>query len=100
MREALVAILFVLGCGSGDSDALGISDGTPPEAPQECTLPNVGAAPRACVNSDDCFWSQCSTSACIKGQCEHRKRADGAVCPAPELGIVGTCDECICTIET
>lgn len=100
----VLAVLFVFGCGSGNSgavDAGGGAGGAMAEPPQECTLPNVGPAPRACADDDDCAWSQCSTSSCIKGMCAHRKRADGAACFVPaELGFVGTCDECICAVET
>lgn len=85
-------------CCDGDRGALRCHavDAKPAE---ECSLPNVGPAPRTCAVDDDCSWSQCSVSSCIQGKCVHEKVTDGATCGDTD-GLMGTCDECLCTIET
>lgn len=91
-----IAVLFMCGC----SDVVQAPDEPDTKPPaEECSLPNVGPAPRLCASNDECFWSQCSMSTCIKGKCVHEKRVDGAACGDPG-GLIGTCDECLCTIET
>lgn len=100
MWKALAA-LFVCGCGSVD-ESPPVDHGASPDASVqvECRKPWSGVAPLACATSDDCFWSQCSESECVDGACVHVSRPDGEACFAPELGAVGECHECLCTIDT
>jgi hypothetical protein len=101
MKGLVVVMAIVCGCGLVDepppADHGAQSDAG---APVECRKPWAGVAPSACVTSDDCSWSQCSDSECVDGVCVHVKLPDGTACSAPELGSVGECRECLCTIET
>jgi hypothetical protein len=101
MKGLVVAMVVVCGCGSVDEPPP-VDHGAQSDAGAltECRKPWAGVAPIACATSDDCFWSQCSDSECVDGACVHVKSPDGAPCFAPELGAVGECRECLCTIET
>lgn len=99
----ITAAMLLCGCAGAatvDEPPLGSGGGEPGPAPEQCAFPNVGAAPRLCASSDDCFWSQCASSRCEDGACVHETVPDGTACFVDVNLNVGTCGNCLCVIET
>jgi hypothetical protein len=101
--RVIAVLLLLCGCAGNvvDDPGPGTGGGAPEPTPGvPCPLPNVGSAPRACVTSVDCAWSTCSESRCVDGACVHDTVKDGSACFLDVDLYVGTCESCMCVIET